>query len=292
MKNGGITLTAPIYKSVKVKGELALKNTAVTIDVESDWGGRLGVTQGNCQGLEKAMPYILRIFKKFGIKATFFISSEIVTSYTDLLYDIKENGHELASHGFKHNIKYDRITNNELVEQVIISKSLLEDNIGVSPIGFRTPQLRMNPQLHTVLKNQNFKYDSSMASGFFPTRYNNLQISAKPFIRDRLWEIPIPSMPYLGIPMGLLWINAIGFNAFRFLLEKSERDDIIIYLHPFDLIENKSKSNYNFIIKNWYNFKKNKVKITFEQIITYLANQTKFITMKELIETWECAYTD
>jgi len=261
-----------------------LKNTAITIDVESDWGGRLSVTQDNCQGLEKAMPYILEFLKKFGIKATFFISSEIVTSFTDLLCDIKENGHELASHGFKHNIKYDRITKDVLVEQVITSKSLLEDNIGVSPIGFRTPQLRMNPQLHVVLKDHDFEYDSSMASGFFPTRYNNLQISSRPFIKDGLWEIPIPSMPYVGIPMGLLWINAMGFNAFRFLLEKSERDDIIIYLHPFDLIENKSKQNYNFIIESWYKFKRDKVKMTFEQIITYLANQTRFITLKELIK--------
>jgi peptidoglycan/xylan/chitin deacetylase (PgdA/CDA1 family) len=259
-------------------------NAAITIDVESDWGGRLDASQANCQGLEKAIPYILNFFKKNNVKATFFISSEVVASYADLLCEIKEKGHELASHGFKHNLKYDRITRNKLVEQVTISKRLLEDNIGVSPIGFRTPQLRINPQLHAILRDQEFKYDSSMASGFFPTRYNNLQIPNRPFIKDGLWEIPIPSMPYLRVPMGLLWANAMGFDMFKFLLNKSKRDTIIIYLHPFDLIENKSKTSYNFIITSWYNFKIATVKTTFEQIIAYLANRTSITTMKELIK--------
>jgi len=258
-------------------------NTMITVDVESDWGGRMDATQANCQGIESAMPFILKLFKRNNIKATFFISSEIITLHTDLLCKIKENGHELASHGFKHNMKYDIITRNELEKQVIISKRLLEEYIGVSPKGFRTPQLRIHPKLHRILRDHEFEYDSSMAKGFLPTRYNNQQISAKPFIKDGLWEIPIPSMPYLGVPMGLLWINAMGFKAFKFLLEKSDRSTIIIYLHPFDLIDNKSKANYNFFINSWYNFKKGSVKRTFEQIITFLAKKTDFITMYKLL---------
>lgn len=268
-----------------IKDDISMINTAITIDVESDWGGRSDVSQANCQGIESAMPFILKLFKRNNIRATFFISSEIVTLYTDLLCKIKENGHELASHGFKHNIKYDMITKNELAEQVIKSKSLLEEYIGVSPRGFRTPQFRTHSQLHTTLRDHEFEYDSSMAKGFLPTRYNNQQISTKPFIKDGLWEIPIPSMPYIGVPMGLLWINAIGFNVFRFLLERSERDTIIIYLHPFDLIENKSKTDCNLIIKRWYNFKSGNANMTFEQIISYLAKQTNFKTMCELIRT-------
>lgn len=262
-----------------------MKRIAITIDVETDWGGRLSVGPGNCQGIEEGIPYLLHLLDELKIKATFFISGEVVTEYADIIHDIAEQGHEIASHGFEHNVNYSTMSKKEISEQISKSKKILEDEIGVTPIGFRAPQCRTNDDVYEALHELNFKYDSSMVRGILPTRYNNLSIPSKPFMKNNLLEIPISTMPYLKVPMGLLWINAMGFSAFRFLSERIKFADMIVfYLHPFDLVETKSKKDFGVVINKWYNLRSNKVKYTLESLLKYWKeDNTKFLTLTEFV---------
>ena len=262
-----------------------MKAVAVTIDVETDWGGRLRVGPGNCQGIEEGIPYLLHLLDELKIKATFFISGEVVTEYADIIHNIVEHGHEIASHGFKHNVNYSTMSKKEILEQISKSKKILEEEIGVTPIGFRAPQCRISDYLFDVLSDLGFKYDSSMVRGILPTRYNNLSIPSIPFMKNNLLEIPISTMPYLKVPMGLLWINAMGFSMFGFLSERIKfADMIILYLHPFDLIETKSKKDFWFIINKWYKLRQNKVKYTLESLLRYWKeDNTRFLTLKDFV---------
>lgn len=72
-----------------------------TVDVEYDWGGR---TSGNI-GIKKGLPRILEVFRSNNIKALFFISTEILKEYRNEIYSIRDNGHEIGSHGHFH-IRY------------------------------------------------------------------------------------------------------------------------------------------------------------------------------------------
>lgn len=262
-----------------------MKRIVITIDVETDWGGRLNVCSGNCQGIEEEIPYLLRLFDKLKIKATFFVSGEVVTEYAGIIHNIVERGHEIASHGFKHNVAYDRMSKMEMKEQISKSKNILKEEIGVTPIGFRAPQCRTNDEVCDVLHELNFKYDSSMVRGFLPTRYNNLYIPSKPFMKTNLLEIPISAIPYLRVPMGLLWINAMGFSTFRLLSERIKFTDmIVLYLHPFDLIESKSKKDFGFIVNRWYNFKQNRVKCTLESLLNYWKGNREFLVLGNILE--------
>lgn len=260
-------------------------SVTVTIDVETDWGGRLSVGPGNCQGIEEGIPYLLHLLDELKIKATFFISGEVVSEYADIIRDIAEQGHEIASHGFKHSVDYGTMSKAEITEQISKSKKILEEEIGITPIGFRAPQCRTNDYLFDVLADLGFKYDSSMVRGFLPTRYNNLSIPSEPFMKNNLREIPISTMPYLKVPMGLLWINAMGFSTFRFLSERIKfTDTIVLYLHPFDLLETKSKKDFGFIITKWYNLRSDKVKYTLESLLKYWKGNREFLVLKEVIE--------
>ena len=262
-----------------------MKAVAVTIDVETDWGGRLSVGPGNCHGIEEGIPYLLHLLDELKIKATFFVSGEVVSEYADIIHGIVEQEHEIASHGFKHNVDYSRMSKMEITEQISKSKKILEDKIGVTLIGFRAPQFRMSEAAYDVLSKLNFKYDSSMVSGFLPTRYNNLSIPSKPFMKNNLLEIPISTMPYLRVPMGLLWINAMGFNTFRLLSERIKFTDmIVLFLHPFDLIDGKSKKDFGFIITKWYNFKQNRVKCTLESLLTYWKGNREFLVLENILQ--------
>jgi len=260
-----------------------LKKVAITIDVETDWGGRLSAKPENCQGIEKAIPFMLSLFDEFGVKATFFISCEILSLYGDVIRKIADNGHEIASHGVKHDICYDKMSRYELIEQIGVSKELLKDVTGTKPVGFRTPQFRINEYLYDILREMNFKYDSSMVKGHLLMRYNNKNIHEGPFIRNGICEIPISTLPIIKIPNGLLWINALGFENFKLFFDKFEKDNTtVFYLHPFDLIEDKSKINCNFIINNWYHYRAKNVRTTMRELLNYLNKNYHFLRLAEI----------
>ena len=258
------------------------KSIAVTVDVESDWGGRADT----CHGMQEGLPFVLNILKRFDIKATFFISGEVIANNKDMICEIKKSGHEIASHSFKHNMDYGKLSKEELFNQINRSKELIEDEIGVKPVGFRTPQFRINDYLFDVLSDLGFKYDSSMVRGILPTRYSGLSIPSEPFFKNGILEIPISTMPYIRVPMGLLWINAMGVNMFRFLLKRAKSPNpITLYLHPFDLLQTKSKSNFGFFVTRWYNYKSHSTKKTLELLIKYWDREDgRFITVKELLQ--------
>ena len=256
------------------------KSIAMTIDVESDWGGRADT----CHGIQEGLPFILNTLNEFKIKATFFISGEIVKNNKNIICEISESGHEIASHSFKHNMDYNKLSKEELFNQINLSKELIEDEIGIKPSGFRTPQFQINDYLFEVLSDLDFKYDSSTVRGILPTRYSGLSTPSEPFLKNGILEIPTSTMPYIRLPMGLLWINVVGFNIFRFLSERINFADVIVlYLHTFDLLDIKSKNDFRFFVNRWYNYKTSSVKDTLISVLDYWGNKNKeFTCLKDI----------
>lgn len=69
-----------------------------TVDTESDFGGR---TSG-MDGIDRGIPKILRAFKKYEIKALFFVNTEILEFRAGVIQDIVNEGHEIGLHGHFH----------------------------------------------------------------------------------------------------------------------------------------------------------------------------------------------
>jgi len=261
------------------------RDIAITIDVESDWGGRVS----DCYGIEYGLPYILELLDSLKIKATFFISGVVVAKHKDIICSISESGHEIASHSLTHE-NHSILTKEELIENIGKSKQLSEDEIGVKPLGFRVPQFRINEELFDVLSDLDFKYDSSTIKLVFPTRCSGLSIPNEPFLlKNGLLEIPVSSMPYIKIPFGLRWVNVVCFTTFKFLSETFRLPQtIVFYLHPFDVIDPANYPELNkelkyFIIKRWYLYKTNSVGDTLKQILTYWKKKDeKFILLKDI----------
>lgn len=253
---------------------------SVTVDVESDWGGRTG----ECYGLEHGLPYLLELLDSLGIKATFFISGVVISRYKEMIRRLSELGHEAASHGFSHK-NHSLLNKKQLFEEINKSKHLLEDEMGVEIFGFRAPQFRVNKELFDVLFDLHFRYDSSMSQATVPTRYSGLSVPKTPFLLENgLLEIPVSSIPYIRIPLGLRWINLVGFATFKFLLEKlALPQPIVLYLHPFDLIHSSGNPKISFIVKKWYSYKAHNTRKTLEQILSYWkAKGVKFVLLKEV----------
>ena len=68
-----------------------------TVDVESDWGGRTNEHRGITQGL----PVIIDTFKQHSVTPIFFVSTEIISNYPNLIEELRKVG-EVGSHGHFH----------------------------------------------------------------------------------------------------------------------------------------------------------------------------------------------
>ena len=237
------------------------KRIAITIDVESDWGGRMNIDSKNrretCRGINEGLPVILDMLDKFKIKATFFISGELFLGGNPhsrnedsitltSLQNIAKSGHEIASHGFKHE-DHSRLSRSTLIEEIKKSRDIIWEYTGIEPVGFRAPQFKISDNLFGVLSELGFTYDSSTVRGTLPGRYRGFLTKKEPFkisfrgdktedIHDIL-EIPVSTIPYLRMPLGIRWINLIGTGLFRSIADRLKFPETVVsYLHPFDMI--------------------------------------------------------
>ncbi len=263
-------------------------NISITIDVEKDLG-----SVDTFYGIDEGLPLILDVFKKNNIKATFFISGE-VADYLEknrYIYEIVKFNHEIASHGYYHN-DYRNYPLDKIRKELMLSKEILNSFTKEPIIGFRAPQFRINEKIINVLKELDFKYDSSVPapnsiSGASILR--NVKISyeeIKYFEKMGIKEFQINSIPFIKLPHGLLWVNLIGLNFYKFLFKKLNNEDLIIfYLHPFDVMKNKRKFKYPTLIeKIFYNIKSNNSIELFLEIINFWKSKNvKFWTIRDFL---------
>jgi len=101
-----------------------------TVDVESCWGGR----DNSVRGIEIGVPQILEEFKKYNIKAIFFLSTRKLIHYLPYARMIIRDGHTIGSHGHEH-INWKRIpwiwTWIDWCEDYETSKKLLKEYLDV-----------------------------------------------------------------------------------------------------------------------------------------------------------------
>jgi len=70
----------------------------VTVDLETDFGGRIRDTTA----IKYSLPRILELFHDNNIKALFFVSTELLDEFKELVPLLKINKHEVGSHGHFH----------------------------------------------------------------------------------------------------------------------------------------------------------------------------------------------
>jgi len=81
---------------------------------------------------------LLKLLKKYKIKATFFVLGEVAEKYPDLIYKISKEDHEIASHGYSHKT-LKKLGRKQFEEQIVKSKKLIEKIIHHRLLEFRAP---------------------------------------------------------------------------------------------------------------------------------------------------------
>lgn len=203
-----------------------------------DWDGKELRVLKNTQKL-------LNILNKYDTKATFFILGWIAEKIPNLVSEISKRGHEIASHGYGHDL-INNLTENEFREDIKRSKKILENIVGEKVIGYRAPTFSINDRAINILLEEGFKYDSSFFPSSMHDRYgkiNSIEIesgSRIKKIKENFYEILIPTLDIFGIRIpwgGGGYFRFIPYPIYKIGIKKIIKKQKIFtfYLHPWEI---------------------------------------------------------
>jgi polysaccharide deacetylase family protein (PEP-CTERM system associated) len=178
-------------------------------------------------------------------KATFFVLAWIAERLPLLVREIRNRGHEVASHGYYHNLCKQE-SKDDLRDDLTDSKKMLEDVIGSQVFGYRAPSFSIDDEILKVIEDCGYLYDSSFNSFGIHKRYGVIALSGNGRkgiafqISDTFYELPITNIKLKGhiLPWGGGgYFRMLPFSVFRMgvqlILEKEKA--YVFYIHPWEI---------------------------------------------------------
>jgi polysaccharide deacetylase family protein (PEP-CTERM system associated) len=107
---------------------------------------------------------VMDLFAKYDTKATFFVLGWVAERLPGLVREISERGHDVASHGYAHQLIYSN-SPEHFRQDIRKAKDILEQIIGKAVIGYRAPTYSITKKTLwalDILVEEGFKYDSSI----------------------------------------------------------------------------------------------------------------------------------
>jgi len=117
---------------------------------------------------EVAVPRILRLYRDLGIKQTFFFPGWCIENYGHLVEACAADGHEIALHGYQHEVSYEQAPGEEerLLDRTIAAAEQVLP--GVRPVGWRAPLYSLSDNSPRLLIERGFRYDASLMGDDVP----------------------------------------------------------------------------------------------------------------------------
>lgn len=187
---------------------------------------------------------LLALLEGAGVRATFFVLGWVAERNPGLVRAIAAAGHEIACHGYSHELVY-RQTPAQFQRETRQAKAILEDQVQAPVIGYRAASYSIVEHSRwalDVLYELGFLYDSSI----FPVRHDRYGIPDAPVAPHtvctpqgaQLAEFPPTAVDYLGLrfPVGGGWFRLYPYALTRSLLMRlaSERP-FMFYVHPWEI---------------------------------------------------------
>lgn len=187
---------------------------------------------------------ILALFEGAGVRATFFTLGWVAERHPALIRRIVAAGHELASHGYGHELVH-AIGPEAFRADLRRAKAVLEETGGVAVIGYRAPTFsigrRSAPWAHAVLAEEGHRYSSSI----FPVKHDLYGEPDAPRAPHRpdpsgVIELPMTTVRVGGrnLPCaGGGWFRLVPYALFRAGLRRvnAEGTSGLFYFHPWEV---------------------------------------------------------
>ena len=190
---------------------------------------------------------ILKLLDEKNVRGTFFILGWVAEKSPSLVKRIAAGGHEVACHGYSHQLIYNQ-TQEVFREETTRSKRFLEDTTGQPVLGYRAASFSITRDslwALDILTELGFQYDSSI----FPIRHDRYGIpGASPAIGRvaapsgrTLVEFPMSAATFFGVQVPVsgggyfrilpYWMTRAGLKQIN---EEAGRP-FTFYLHPWEV---------------------------------------------------------
>ena len=197
---------------------------------------------------------VLDVLRTHATRATFFVLGWVAERHPDLVREIVEGGHELATHGYAHELLYRQTPEEFAADLRRALDALRKAGAGSHPVlGYRAPAFSLtNESLWAldVLRAHGIRYDSSLlplatgdrshASALRGGKRYGVAGAARFASRlADLWEFPVSTVAFGGRHWSVaggglfrllpLWVN-------RRMIDRINREGhpAIVYLHPWE----------------------------------------------------------
>jgi len=183
----------------------------------------------------------LDLLSRTGNKATFFVLGTVAEHYPDIIKEILNGGHEVATHGYSHKLVYN-MKPEEFENDLKISLEHLSQAGCGQILGYRAPYWSITKRslwALEILSKLGFKYDSSI----FPIKrglYGIPSAATYPHkVLENLWEFPPATVSLLGINFPIAgggYLRMAPYWLIASAIRKSSSQRVrIFYLHPYEL---------------------------------------------------------
>ncbi len=199
-----------------------------------------------------AIPRILALLSKYGVRSTFFIPGFTLETYPARCTAILDAGHEVAHHGWTH-VPPNDMTREQEESGLVRANEVIKRMSGQFARGYRSPSWDLSPNSLELLLKHGFLYDTSMmGDDYTPYRVRRGDVVEleKPMIfgePTRLIEMPIawslddfPHFEFLRMKTqlmpGLMNANSVAenwINDFLYLKEHFGWGVLTYTFHPY-----------------------------------------------------------
>ena len=191
---------------------------------------------------------ILELLAKHDTRATFFVLGWIAERVPDLVREIEQRGHEIATHGYSHTVLTEMTPEAfemDLCRVLAVTQPLVSQPI----LGFRAPSFSVTSKTLwalDILAKHGIKYDSSI----FPISYHpdygipNASLAIHPIGvlsgSRRITEVPMSVASLFGknLPCsGGGYFRVLPYFFTKFLMKQCNRQGrpVVFYLHPWEV---------------------------------------------------------
>ncbi len=182
--------------------------------------------------------HILQILKNTGVKATFYCTANYAMHRPEIIMQIINEGHELASHGYYHT--------DFKPEHLLQSRLKLEEIAGVPIKGYR--MARMMPVDEREIEKAGYVYNSSINPTWLPGRYNNFSKPRTWFYNSNVLQLPSSVSPLVRFPLFWLSFHNLPMGLLKWLSAATHRKDgyLNLYFHPWEFTDLDQPERFGF----------------------------------------------
>jgi polysaccharide deacetylase family protein (PEP-CTERM system associated) len=192
--------------------------------------------------VERSTGRLLDVFGRHGVEATFFVLGWVADRFPDLVREIERRGHEVATHGYSHQL-LTFMQPEDFRADLQRSLVALARTTTQEVRGFRAPSFSLTKKTLwavDILRESGIQYDSSVFPVTFHPDYGIADADLRPHrLAEGLTELPMGVAEVLGrrVPCsGGGYFRLYPYAVTRALMRRCNQQGrpVMFYLHPWE----------------------------------------------------------